>query len=342
MYDIGIIGAGIRGQLFASALRQLPDIRIVAMADPAPAVTEIAAGIGARPYTNHRDLLAAHDLAGLVVATPDFAHRDAAVDAANAGVHLLIEKPLATDVEHAREIRDAINASGVRAMVAFENRWNPRFVVARQQVDDDSVGEILFQTAQLNDTRYVPEQMLSWAAKSTPAWFLMPHTVDLALWLSGKQPRRVYATGLRRELAREGIDTYDGVHALVTFADDTTLALQSHWIFPESYPSVFDFRYEIVGSKGALRINGSDQGVHFAGPTWKWLHHTNVESGGKIMGTAAEIARSFVDLLAGRAVDVPTVDDGVLVTSVVAAIHESIVTGEPIDLHAPRVDPPRG
>lgn len=332
MYDIGVVGAGIRGQLFAAALGQVDGVRVVAIADPAPAAAEVAGRIGAVAYANHRDLLAQHDLAGLVVATPDFAHRDAAVDAATAGVDLLIEKPLATDVGQAREIRAAVEAAGVRAMVAFENRWNPRFILARQQVEHGAVGDILFQTAQLNDTRFVPEQMLSWAAKSTPAWFLMPHTVDLALWLSGKRPRTVYATGLRRMLVKTGIDTYDGVHAIVTFDDDTTVVLQSHWILPESYPSVFDFRYEVVGDKGAVRIDGADQGVRFAGPTWKWLQHASLESNGRITGVGAEIARSFVDLLAGRAVGTPTVDEAVLVTTVVAAIHESIATGRPIDL----------
>jgi predicted dehydrogenase len=332
MVDIGVVGAGIRGQLFAAALRQCADVRVVAFADPSPAAEQVAARFGARLYGNHRDLLAAHDLAGLVVATPDFAHRDAAVDAARAGVNLLIEKPLATDAGQAREIQQAIAEAGVRAMVAFENRWNPKFVVARQQITEDAVGDVLFQTAHLNDTRYVPEQMLSWAAQSTPAWFLMPHTVDLALWLSGKRPLTVYATGLRRELVKAGIDTYDGIHALVTFDDETTLALQSHWVLPESYPSVFDFRYEIVGSKGTVRIDGSDSGVHFAGPAWKWLHHSTLDIGGRITGVAADIAQCFADLLADRAVDVPSVEEAVLVTSVVEAVHASIATGEPIQL----------
>lgn len=338
MFDVGVVGAGIRGRLFATALSQQPDVRVVAIADPAPAAEQLASDVGARSYSNHRELLAAHDLDGLVVATPDFAHRDAAVDAANAGLHLLIEKPLATEVSHALEIEQAVRASGVRAMVAFENRWNPRFVVARQQIAGGGIGDVLFQSAQLNDTRFVPEQMLSWASKSTPAWFLMPHTVDLALWLSGKRPRTVYATGLRRELVKNGIDTYDGVHALVTFDDDSTLALQSHWVLPESYPSVFDFRYDLVGDKAALRIDGSDQGVRLAGPTWKWLHHVSLETGGRITGAAAEIARSYVDLLADRAVDVPTVEDAVLVTTVVAAIHDSIETGNPIHLTASAPD----
>jgi predicted dehydrogenase len=334
MLDIGIVGAGLRGRLFARALRQLPDVRIVAVADPAPAARAFAAEHGAALHDDHRALLAAHDLAGLVVATPDFAHRDAAVDAAVAGVGLLIEKPLSTDVGHAADIREAVRISGVPAMVAFENRWNPRFVVARQQVRGGAIGDVLFQCAHLNDTTFVPREMLSWAAQTSPAWFLMPHTVDLGLWLSGKRPRTVYATGLRRELVRTGIDTYDGVHALVTFADDTTLALQSHWMLPESYPSVFDFRYELVGTTGALHIDGADEGVHLAGPAWQWLHHATVEDAGRVTGVAAEIARSFVDLLAGRPVETPTVDDAVVVTSVVAAIHASVAGGQPVELES--------
>jgi predicted dehydrogenase len=332
MLDIGVVGAGIRGRMFAGALRQLPDVRVVAVADPSPAGADLAAELGATAYPSHRELLAAHDLAGLVVATPDFAHRDAAVDAAKAGVGLLVEKPLATDVEQAREIEAAVAAAGVPAMVAFENRWNPRFVVVRQEVESGALGDVLFQCAHLNDTRYVPREMLSWADRTTPAWFLMPHTVDLGLWLSGRTPATVYATGLRRELAGAGIDTYDGVHALVTLDDGTTLALQSHWVLPESYPSVFDFRYEIVGAKAAVRVEGADEGVHLAGASLRWLHHATVERGGRVVGVAAEIARDFEELLNGRPVEVPTLAEGVRVTTVVAAIHESVRTGEVVRL----------
>jgi predicted dehydrogenase len=332
MLDIGVVGAGIRGRMFAGALRQLPDVRVVAVADPSPAGADLAAELGATAHPNHRELLASHDLAGLVVATPDFAHRDAAVDAARAGVGLLVEKPLATDVEQAREIEAAVAAAGVPAMVAFENRWNPRFVVVRQEVESGALGRVLFQCAHLNDTRWVPREMLPWAGRTTPAWFLMPHTVDLALWLSGRSPVAVYATGVRRELAAAGIDTYDGVHALVTLDDGSTLALQSHWVLPESYPSVFDFRYELVGAKAAVRVEGADEGVHLAGPSLRWLHHATVERNGRVVGVAAEIARDFADLLSGRPVEVPTVAEGVRVTTVVAAVHESVRTGEVVRL----------
>jgi predicted dehydrogenase len=334
--DIGVVGAGLRGQLFARALRQIPDVRIVAVADADPAAGErFAAEFGATAHPDHVALLTASpDLAGLVVATPDFAHRDAAVDAARAGIGLLIEKPLATDVAEAEQIHAAVQQAGSKAMVAFENRWNPRFVLARQQVRSGAVGDVLFQCAHLNDTTFVPRTMLSWVARTTPGWFLMPHTVDLALWLSGKQAKTVYATGLRRVLASSGIATYDGIHALVTFADDTTLTLQSHWMLPESYPSVFDFRYELVGERAALQIDGADEGVSMAGPSYQWLHHATVEDDGRVVGVAAEIARTFVDLLTGtcRPDDVPTVAEAVMVTTVVAAIHQSIETGVPVQL----------
>lgn len=330
--DIGVVGAGIRGRMFARALGQLQDVRVVGVVDPTPAGAALAAEFGAAAYEGHEDLLSEHDLTGVVVATPDFAHRDAAVAVARAGIGLLVEKPLATDVGQAREIEAAVDSGGGPATVAFENRWNPRFVAVRQQITEGAVGDVLFQCAHLNDTRFVPERMLSWAARTTPAWFLMPHTVDLALWLSGRTPRSVYATGLRRELARDGIDTYDGVHALVTFDDGTTLALQSHWVLPESYPSVFDFRYELVGSRAAVRVDGSDEGVHFAGPSLQWLHHTTVERDGRLVGVAAEIARDFACLLRGEPVSVPTVAEGVAVTAVVAAVHESVTSGRVVSL----------
>jgi predicted dehydrogenase len=95
---IGIVGAGLRGRLFADALAGRPDVALAGFAEPSPQAAAHATRATGLPVVDGHGALLELGLDAVIVATPDFAHRDVAVDLAQAGVHLLIEKPLATDV----------------------------------------------------------------------------------------------------------------------------------------------------------------------------------------------------------------------------------------------------
>ncbi|MBM9469032.1 Gfo/Idh/MocA family protein [Nakamurella leprariae] len=328
---IGIVGAGIRGSLFARSISQHPDATVVAICDRAEALARaLAVEHDARSFTDHRELLAAGlELDALVVATPDFAHRDVAVDAAQAGLHLLIEKPLATTTDDARAITDAVERAGVKCVVGFENRWNPRFVAAKELIDAGSLGTVLTQVAHLHDTVFVPTEMLSWAGRSSPAWFLMPHTLDLLLWLTGKQVVSVYATGVKQHLVGRGVDTWDSVDASLTFTDGTTATLHSAWVLPVSHPAVYDLRVELVGTESALRIQGADQGVHLFSDQLRWAQWGTFVKDGRLQGFPVEMAVSFIDHLLGRITDIPGLADGLVVTRVISAIDRSLASGQP-------------
>ena len=332
MLRVGIVGAGIRGRMYTRALRQVPGVEVVALCDPSEHVRrEVKDAFGVAVYPTHEDLFA-EPLDAAIVATPDFAHYGPVVDAAAAGLHLLVEKPLAMDMDEAVAMREAIQAAGVQCMVAFENRWSPPFMRARQQVEEGVVGDVISQTARLSNVYDVPTKMLSWSARSSPGWFLMPHTVDLALWLSGKQPVKVYATGVKGQLAARGIDTWDAVHALVNFADGTVASFESLWVLPDSMPSMVDFKYELVGSQSALFLQQQDQMLWLAGDRLTFPKTMSFELDGAPQGSASWMTMSWArTLLAGERLS-PGVDDGLLVSRVVHAVHESLDTGTPVAL----------
>jgi predicted dehydrogenase len=326
---IAVVGAGIRGSLFARSLGRAGG-QIVAIADRAESAAQrLAAEVGAAAYADHRSLLHTHgDLDALVVATPDHLHREVACDAAAAGVNLLVEKPLATSVDDATAIVEAVRAAGVRCGVAFENRWNPRFIHTHELAQSGALGQITSQCSHLNDTIYVPTTMLSWAARSTPGWFLMPHTVDLSLWISGKTVRSVYASGARGVLDAMGVETLDGIDAIVKFTDGTALSLHSHWVLNESFPSVVDFRYELVGTGSSVFINGSDQGHYLTGAEgFQFVRSGDYTAAGTVRGPATDLADSFLRYLRGDEETFPSMSDGLRVTRIVAAIHESAASG---------------
>jgi predicted dehydrogenase len=332
---VGIVGAGIRGTLFARALASHPACEVVGFCDPSDSARASAReALGLEAFVSHDELLAAGlELDALVVATPDFAHREPAVAGAQAGLHLLVEKPLATTDEDARAIHAAVEAAGVRCMVGFENRWNPRFGAARELIAEGRLGQLLSMTAHLHDTLHVPTTMLSWAARTSPAWFLMPHSLDLLLWLSGKTPARVYATGVKRHLAAQGIDTWDAVDAMFTFTDGTTATLHSAWVLPESHPAVYDLRVELTGEASALRVQVADQGVHhFAADRLRWPQWGVTERAGRLHGFPVDMAHAFAEWILRGEGDVPTSEQGLRVTELLTAVHRSVDSGAPIEL----------
>lgn len=332
MKKIGIVGCGIRGRLYQRALATVGGLAVAGMCDPAPSAREAASRQFDGPVLEHHEDVYALGLDAVIVATPDFAHREAAVQAAEAGLALMVEKPLATTVPDAEAIHDAVVASGAPCLVAFENRWNPHFLRVRQLADQGALGDVLSMTGVLSNSYYVPTEMLSWAADSSPAWFLMPHTVDLALWLSGRTPTSVVARGRRGELASRGIDTWDTVHALIGFDDGTVANLQSSWVLPDSMPGIVDFRFEVIGSRGAVAVDLNDQGLSTATDSWSspWVLPADID--GQEQGMAAWMVRSFGRHLVDGEPLGPGVDQGLLVTRIVDAIHASAASGQPRQL----------
>jgi predicted dehydrogenase len=332
---VAVVGCGIRGQLFATALSQNPRVTIVAVVDAnMDRAQRLGKQVGARAFANVPDMLAAEVGAqAAIIATPDFAHLDPALQCAEHGLHLMVEKPLATDTESARKIVEATTVAGTRLMVAFENRWNPRFIEARKLIDDGELGRVSNIIAQLNDTIFVPTQMLPWAEQSSPAWFLMPHTLDLALWFTRSLPVQVYAKGTRGELDAQGVTTWDAITAIFTLADGQTVTLHSSWILPESKPAVFELRYELQGSKASLSIDGATHGMTmFKNDRSSWpqlgVHWWRDE----IRGFPVDMVNDFVRYVLDEDIDVPTGDAGLIVTAAIEALHHSLGSETPVHI----------
>ena len=331
MIRFGIVGAGLRGRMYAEALAGEPGVEVAAFAELSERVAEAArAATGLPVVSSHDELLSQHDLDAVIVATPDFAHRDAAVAAATAGKHLLVEKPLAMNLDDAYEIRDAVHAGGATCLVGFENRWNPHVVQARRAIESGTLGTHITSTATLSNSYYVPTQMLSWAAKSSPAWFLMPHTVDLMLLFSGRVPVSVTAVASDGVLKARGIDTWDVVHALITFDDGTTASLSSAWTLPDGTDAIVDFRFQFIGTEGTISGDPIHQGLEFVTDRSRAQGTLSGRIGKSLVGAPVWMVQEFAaGLLRGEAIG-PGVDHGVLVTEVICAIERSIAEHDEI------------
>lgn len=335
----GVIGTGIVGGAWhALVYSRLPQSKLVAVCDlNEERAAEIAARHGVDAvYTDYRELLARPDIQAVSIATPDFAHREIAVAAAEAGKHILVEKPLATTVEDAEAILNAAKAAGVKLMVDFHNRVNSPFLNAKRSIESGEIGKPAYVYARLSNTTFVATKMLPWASKSSGLWFLASHTMDMAHWLLDDEPRRVYAASRSGVLQEMGVDTQDFHTAIVEFEQGAVATLENVWILPETAPNVFDMKFNVVGSKGYLEVNTSDhramQLYTQEAASLPDVFGITFDDSPRIGGFVLESIARFVDAVVNDGPVVATGEDGLLVTRVLTAITESAKSGQPVEL----------
>ena len=329
-----VIGAGILGEVHARAFANYhrSELRWVCDIDDERAKA-LAAKYGAKWTSDVAEVAADAEVDAVGVATPDFAHAEAVFMMLDAGKHVLCEKPLATDSAEARKMVAAAREKGLKLMVDFQNRWSPLFIEAKKTIESGEFGDFVMGYARLSNTYFVPEEMLSWAGRSGPETFLMPHTVDMVRWLTGREPIEVFARGHRGILQARGIDAFDAVQATVAFDGGGFCTFESCWIMPRSLPSGIDFKVSLQGSGGKIEVVGDHQGITVSGREHSTPAVLPSEFAfGKEIGFFHEPMLHFVDCVADGLEPACAGEDGLVAVEVVEAVHESIKTGNTVKL----------
>lgn len=333
MIKIGIIGMGIRGNLYADTVKYNPFAELVAFAEGNKArLQEARDKYQGGAYEDFHRMLKEQKPDIAIIALPDHLHKDAVLAAAHAECNMLIEKPLATSSRDAVEMVEAIRKAGVKALVGFENRWSPVFITANEAVEAGELEDLQLIQARLNDSIFVPTKMLGWASASTVGWFLFPHIVDLVLWMSKRKARRVYAAGQKKVLRSMGIDTYDSISATVEFEGGMVATFSSSWIYPESIPLIYDMRFEILGSGGAVDVDLRDQNIHKMTGTYSHPSTIGRDIYGKPLGFAAEMLNSFIDNVREDTDPMVDLDIALEGVKIVDAIHRAAESGEILEI----------
>jgi len=336
MKGFAVIGSGLWGSLHGRVYSESDKARLVAVCDlDQNRSRDLASKFDAEAYTELDAMLARDDIDAVSIVTPDFAHTDIALAAIAAGKHVLCEKPLATTSADCRRIIDAAHAAGLKLMVDFHNRWSPPFCSAKSSIDGGEVGSVRLIYYRLSDTIFVPTEMLSWASKSTVAWFIGSHSLDTVTWLVGDRVESVYAVSRSVVLKSKGIDTPDFYEVILEFANGAVAVIENCWILPNTIPNIIDLKAEIIGSEGALYVDGSSHRMlerYTGGTAWYPDVLVMPEIRGKQMGFAAESIRDFIDCVADDIEPSVTGEDGLRVTELIEAIERSVSTGAKVML----------
>lgn len=136
---LGVVGLGVMGRRHAEASQVVPGIELVGVADSSTTPHE---PVGHAPVVSSLADLLALGVDACVVATPSPDHLSSALELAMAGVHALIEKPLAMDVDECNQIAAAFGGAGLVARVGHVERFNGALVALREWVMREELGEV--------------------------------------------------------------------------------------------------------------------------------------------------------------------------------------------------------
>ena len=335
-HGFALIGAGLFGERHAQAYSRHHAVDFVAVCDLDEARTKrIAETYGARRHTTRLvDILSDPAIHAVSIATPDHAHRAVAVACAEAGKHILVEKPLATTVDDAEAIVAAAAKAGITLMVDFHNRVNPPMVATRDAVARGDLGTVSYVYVRLSNTVAVPQDMLKWSGRSSALWFLGSHMVDIVGWILNDRPVKAYVVSRDGVLKGMGIDAPDFHVATVEYAKGTVAVFEHAWILPRTHNTVKDLKLEFLGSKGAAYVDGSHNRAIELYTSEKGAFPDMLVPpfGPHLTGFVLDAVVHFIDAVTLGKPVLATGEDGLANTKIIAAMIEAANSGRAVSL----------
>jgi UDP-N-acetylglucosamine 3-dehydrogenase len=326
----GLIGLGMMGRHHARVLGELDGVELVAVADPQGDPHDVAGG---------RDVLkSVHELvaAGIdyaTVAVPTQYHEEVALALAEAGVHAMVEKPLAQDVDAAQRVAAAFESRGLVGAVGHIERYNAALQSLRSRLEDGELGDIY----QIVTRRQGP--FPSRIADVGVVKDLATHDIDLTAWVA----RQPYTSVTARVAFKSGREHEDLVVIVGQLADGTVTDHLVNWLSP------FKERVTLVtGEKGMFLADTLNAELTFHANAsipseWETIPGFSGVSEGDVVRYAIprpEPLRTeheaFRDAVLGKDADIVTMRQGLATVAVAEAALTSAREGRTVQVVDPR------
>ena len=295
---VGLVGYKFMGKAHSNAYRQvaafsdrriMPVMKVICGRDEA-GVSQAARAYGWEDYeTSWKKMIERKDIDLVDISTPTDSHAEIAIAAAEKGKHILLEKPMAMNLEEARSIVKAVNRSGVKHMIGFNYRKFPALAFAKQMIEKGRLGRIFhFRAVYLQDWIVDPQFPLVWRlqekiAGSGALGDLCAHIIDMSMYLLG-DIESVSATAETFIKERPLPSSSQGLAATASrqmgkvTVDDAVIAMAR---FGNGALGTFEATRFAIGHKngGAFEINGSKGSMRFNLERMNELEHLSADEG---------------------------------------------------------------
>lgn len=326
---MGLIGLGSMGRHHARVIREVEGMDLVAVADPYGDKHGIAAGLEVLPDV--KSLIDA-GIDAAMVAVPTYLHEEVGLALAAAGVHAMVEKPIAATAESGMRVADAFTDAGLVGCVGYVERCNPALLEMRRRIEEGELGEVY----QISTSRQGP--FPARIADVGVVKDLATHDIDLAAWIA----QSPYAVISGQVAHRSGREHEDMVVANGRLANGIIVTHTVNWLSPMKSRATI-----ATGEKGALVADTLTSDLTFyangdVASDWSQAAaFRGVSEGDSIRYAIAKREplrveqENFRDVLHGEAVAkslVVSMNEGVHTLRVVEAVLESAATDRTITL----------
>ena len=211
---------------------------------------------------NWEELLNNPDIQALMISsTPETLHYPMAKAALEAGKHVLLEKPIAVTLDEADDLINIAESNGLKFTVGYSQRFNAKQALAKRSFADGSLGDPVSVLISRHIARTLGAKIGS-RTRMSPAAMEATHDLDTAFWLlEPRRPVRVYsqmAWGARKD---DGVP--DAQYITITMDDGVVVNIGAGWSLPPGYPNFSSTWMEVVGTEGALLMDGSYKDIIF-------------------------------------------------------------------------------
>lgn len=325
----GLIGLGMMGRHHARVLRGLPGVELVAVADPGGDAHGVAGGL---PVCSTVEELIAHGIEMCVVAVPTALHEEVGLALAQAGVHALIEKPLAPDVVAAKRLAEAFESRGLVGCVGHIERYNPALQSLRTRLEAGELGSV-YQIVTRRQGPF-PNRIADVGVVKD----LATHDIDLTAWVTGQR----FVSVAARTAFKSGRAHEDLVAIVGQLSDGTVSSHLVNWLSPMKERVTI-----VTGEKGCFVADTLTADLTFYAnglveTTWDAIAKFRGVSEGDMVRYA--IAKpeplrteheAFRDAVEGKDADVVTMRQGLETVAVAEAVIASADKGISMEVEIP-------
>lgn len=249
---VGLIGSGFVGDLHASAYKMVPNASLVAVASPHNAEKFAHEHGIPQNYSDYREMLKDKEISVVDICIPNNLHCQATLDAAAAGKHVIIEKPLCVTLQEADLMIEACKKAGVLLMYAEELLFAPKYVRVKTLIDEGAIGEpFLAKQSEEHDGPHMP---WFWDVNRSGGGVLLDmgcHSIEYTRWVLGR-PKIKSVTAVMGTYVHQGRTLgEDHIYAVIEYEGDKLAMIENSW----AKGGGVDDRCEVYGKKGHTRAD---------------------------------------------------------------------------------------
>ncbi len=229
---VALIGSQFISSIHYESLLRVADAEVRAVASKTEAnVRKFAEERGiAHWYTDYREVLKRDDIDLVVLGVPNNLHREVTVAAAEAGKHVVVEKPMATNLAECDEMIAACGIAGVKLMYAEELCFTPKYVRLKQLVSEGALGDVfLIKQSEKHDGPHAP---WFWDVEQSGGGVMLDmgcHGIEFARWILGRPPIKSVYCDLKLNMHADKTRGDDTSILIVDFEGGATAYIEESW-----------------------------------------------------------------------------------------------------------------